>query len=74
MHVNAVSLHRGNSNKEVYVLYTPIVKGGGNLALLSQRRFLTAPYPLLNSGMESLTKEICSNDGILHRLVQNKGQ
>ena len=38
---------------------------GGNLAPLLQRRFLTAPYPLFNIGVESLQKQICSNDGNL---------
>ena len=38
---------------------------GGNLAPLLQRRFLTAPYPLLNIGIENLQKQICSNDGNL---------
>ena len=38
---------------------------GGNLAPLLQRRFLTAPYPFFNIGIESLQKQICSNDGNL---------
>ena len=38
---------------------------GGNLAPLLQRRFFTAPYPLLNIGIENLQKQICSNDGNL---------
>ena len=38
---------------------------GGNLAPLLPRRFLTAPYPLFNIGIESLQKQICSNDGNL---------
>ncbi len=38
---------------------------GGNLAPLLQCRFLTAPYPLLNIGIESLHEQICSNDGNL---------
>ena len=38
---------------------------GGNLAPLLQRRFLTAPCPLLNIGIENLQKQICSNDGNL---------
>ena len=38
---------------------------GGNLAPLLQRNFFTAPYPLLNIGIENLQKQICSNDGNL---------
>ena len=38
---------------------------GGNLAPLLQRRFFTAPYPLLNIGIENLQKQSCSNDGNL---------
>ena len=38
---------------------------GGNLAPLLPRRFLTAPYPSFNIGIESLQKQICSNDGNL---------
>ena len=38
---------------------------GGNLAPLLQRKFFTAPYPLLNIGIENLQKQICSNDGNL---------
>ena len=38
---------------------------GGNLAPLLQRRFLTAPSPLFSIGVESLQKQICSNDGNL---------
>ena len=38
---------------------------GGNLAPLLQRRLFTAPYPLLNIGIENLQKQICSNDGNL---------
>ena len=30
-----------------------------------RRFFHTAPYPLLNIGIESLQKQICANDGIL---------
>ena len=40
---------------------------GGNLAPLLPRRFLTAPYPLFNIGIESLQKQICSNVGNLAR-------
>ena len=38
---------------------------GGNLAPLLPRRFLTAPYPRFNIGIEILQKQICSNDGNL---------
>ena len=38
---------------------------GGNLAPLLQRKFFTAPYPLLNIGIDNLQKQICSNDGNL---------
>ena len=38
---------------------------GGNLAPLLQRRFLTAPYPLLIIGIENLQEQICSKDGDL---------
>ena len=38
---------------------------GGNLAPLLQRKFLKAPYPCFNIGVENLQKQICSNDGHL---------
>ena len=47
---------------------------GGNLAPLLPRRFLTAPYPLFNIGIESLQKQICFKTEILHRLRQNSCQ
>ena len=48
----------------VFAKYVQSVDGG-NLAPLLQRRFFTAPYPLLNIGIENLQKQICSNDGNL---------
>ena len=41
------------------------VCGWRKSAPLLQRRFLTAPYPLLNIDIEKLLKQICSNDGNL---------
>ena len=38
---------------------------GGNLAPPLPRRFLAAPGPLFNIGIESLQKQIRSNDGNL---------
>ena len=48
----------------LYTYYTTTVDGG-NLAPLLEQRFLTAPYPLLNIGIERLQKQNCSNDGNL---------
>ena len=56
--------HGRSAHLFVFAKYIQSVDGG-NLAPLLQRRFFTAPYPLLNIGIENLQKQICSNDGNL---------
>ena len=56
--------HGRSARLYVFAKYIQSVDGG-NLAPLLQRRFFTAPYPLLNIGIENLQKQICSNDGNL---------
>ena len=52
-------------NRFHFLFHCPHTVDGGNLAPLLQRKFFTAPYPLLNIGIENLQKQICSNDGNL---------
>ena len=56
--------HGPSAHLYVFAKYIQSVDGG-NLAPLLQRRFFTAPYPLLNIGIETFQKQICSNDGNL---------
>ena len=56
--------HGPSAHLYVFAKYIQSVDGG-NLAPLLQRKFFTAPYPLLNIGIENLQKQICSNDGNL---------
>ena len=58
------NIHGPSAHLYVFAKYIQSVDGG-NLAPLLQRKFFTAPYPLLNIGIENLQKQICSNDGNL---------
>ena len=61
---NSSDSHGPSARLYVFAKYILSVDGG-NLAPLLQRRFLTAPYPLLNIDIVHLQKQICSNDGNL---------